>query len=993
MCYSRAVAQFSRLGLSCVAGVALLARLLGAQARPVAKLELHKPVVREPRPGHADTFTLDAPAGRFVHVVVHKHGVDVILFVTAPTGTRLPPVNSPNNGFGPEPISWITEQSGTYAVAVTRPPASTQRGRYEIEWQDLRPPTERDLRQIEAERLFSQALATDRSGTKETNREAAALYEKSRALWHSLEDPYQEALCLHRIARVYHNSGDGKKALEYDTEALPLYRAARDLAGEAQALNNIGNVHSNFGESQRALQYYRQALPIRRAAGDRAGEARTLDRMGSVYLDLGDNKAALEYHLQALSIFREVGDRAGEAGALNNIGYDYSYSGATHKALQYYGRALPIQRAVQDRAGEAQTLNNIGYIYSKSEHKQIALEYYGQALSIRELVGYRSDEAQTLNNLGMVYSALGQKEKALESFNQALMIFRAVGVRAGEAQVMDNLRIEYQASAPALAVLFGKQAINVLQSIRRDNRELEPEVRRTFEKSIESYYRGLASLLVNLSRFAEAEEVLNLLKDKEAADYIRRDSISDQLRPATLLDFEKRALRRYDEIMGQIVTMGDRKTVLLAKRRQGELTSDDIAELDKLETDLSAATILLNRFLAEQEKAFAPGSALSKQIGDFRRAASVQTSLQKLGPKTVAIYTLVAEDKYVAMLVTGGARKAYTTGIQQAALNQKLFAFRQALQDPHSNPLPLAQELYHILLPEHLRQDLDAIDAHNLLWSMDSTLRYVPVGALHDGRGFLVERFRNSLINPESLASLTEENSGKWQGIGFGVSEAHPPFSPLPAVPDELHRIFRLREVEPAPISGAIRLDTEFKKTTFTLDLASTLHPIVHIATHFDAEPGDAANSSLLLGDGTRLTLAEIAANENLFSDVDLVTLSACSTGFQIGTADGREIDSLGVVAQTVGAKSVVASLWNVSDEATAVLMQRFYQNWKEHPELGKSEALRVAQTQMATGALAPPASGISKDRGVTRDADAALKSEWKHPYYWAPFVLIGNAR
>jgi CHAT domain-containing protein len=253
-----------------------------------------------------------------------------------------------------------------------------------------------------------------------------------------------------------------------------------------------------------------------------------------------------------------------------------------------------------------------------------------------------------------------------------------------------------------------------------------------------------------------------------------------------------------------------------------------------------------------------------------------------------------------------------------------------------------------------------------------------------------VQRFRSSLINPESLPSLTEEPSGAWRGVGFGVSEAHPPFTPLPAVPDELHRIFRIQGTEPSPITGVIRLNGDFKKTTLEQDLSSTLNPIVHIATHFDAEPGDAANSSLLLGDGNRLTLAEMAANDSLFNGVDLVALSACNTGFQTGTADGREVDSLGIVAQTIGAKSVVASLWGVSDEATAVLMQRFYQNWKEHPESGKSEALRLAQWQMAAGILEPAVSLDERDRGVELIKST---SDWKHPFYWASFILIGNGR
>lgn len=98
---------------------------------------------------------------------------------------------------------------------------------------------------------------------------------------------------------------------------------------------------------------------------------------------------------------------------------------------------------------------------------------------------------------------------------------------------------------------------------------------------------------------------------------------------------------------------------------------------------------------------------------------------------------------------------------------------------------------------------------------------------------------------------------------------------------------------------------------------------VVHIATHFDSRPGVAANSQLLLGDGSQMSLAEIEAMPRLFSGVDLLTLSACSPAFTNRSEDGREVDSFGTVAQRLGARGVIASLWGVNDEATARLMEK----------------------------------------------------------------------
>jgi CHAT domain-containing protein len=169
---------------------------------------------------------------------------------------------------------------------------------------------------------------------------------------------------------------------------------------------------------------------------------------------------------------------------------------------------------------------------------------------------------------------------------------------------------------------------------------------------------------------------------------------------------------------------------------------------------------------------------------------------------------------------------------------------------------------------------------------------------------------------------------------------------------------------------------------------------VVHIATHFDSQPGVAANSHLLLGDGSEMSLAEIAAMTRPFRGVDLLTLSACSTAFTNRTEDGREVDSFGTIAQGLGASAVIASLWSVSDEATARLMETMYRFRQAKPELGKSEALRQAQEQMADGILKPEAAGVA-DRGVHVTAGGTAgniaATAWTHPYYWAAFILIGN--
>jgi CHAT domain-containing protein/tetratricopeptide (TPR) repeat protein len=997
-------------------------------ARELGKLQSQLAIGRELATGQTDQYTVTVKKMQFVRLVARQMGRHVAVSVLDPLGKTVAEAHRFNGTFGPEAASFIADVSGEYRVRVSN--ASGAAGRYRMESLELRAPTGDDRSRIEAEWVEFQAEHQPQAATREARLRSLELYQRARSIWRRLKDDYEEGISLYAIGRLYGFLDDNRKALEYYGQALPLFHAVGDQSGEAvilnriggiyyytlgeqqraldyygqalllaravdyrsieaAVLNNIGAVYGTLDEQQRALEYYGQALPLRRADGDRLGEATTLTNIGAIYFALGEQQKALDYHGQALPLYRAAGNRYGEATALNNIGHSYRALGERQKALDYYRQALSLRRAIGDRSGEAVTLNDIGVCYGGLGAWPKALEYFGQALPLSRAAGHRTGEGRTLDNIGVAYGALGAWPKALEYFGQALPLNRAGGDRLAEARTLNHTSWVFRSTRPELAILLAKQAVNLLQTIRRDNRELDESLRKTFEKSIESTYRYLAGLLVDSQRFGEAEEVLNLLKDKEAADFIRRDAVAEQLKAATLLPSERQALERYEQILTGIVSDGQAKSALVAKAANTALSAAESERDKQLGSRLSASNTVLLRFFDEQEKAFAPNSAAAKRVGELRESEGLQDTLQALGPDVVAIYTLVLPEKYTALLVTSGARKAYSTLIPEADLNRKIFDFRQQLQNPASNPLPLARELYQILFPEGLRQDLDAMGAKTIMWSIDSTIRYVPMAALHDGGQYLVSRFRNSLITPASLARLTEGSQTVWKGVGFGVSQAKSNFSALPSVPEELRRIFRQGESGDAPVPGLVRLDPDFTREAFEAAMRQPDKSVVHIATHFDSKPGVAANSHLLLGDGSQMSLAEIEATPRLFSGVDLLTLSACSTAFTNRSEDGREVDSFGTIAQRLGARGVIASLWSVNDEATARLMETMYRIRQSQPALGKSEALRRAQEQLASGILKPEA-GDAGDRGVRRPGGRAA-SEWTHPYYWAPFILIGN--
>jgi CHAT domain-containing protein len=177
-------------------------------------------------------------------------------------------------------------------------------------------------------------------------------------------------------------------------------------------------------------------------------------------------------------------------------------------------------------------------------------------------------------------------------------------------------------------------------------------------------------------------------------------------------------------------------------------------------------------------------------------------------------------------------------------------------------------------------------------------------------------------------------------------------------------------------------------------------YQLVHIASHFKFQPGNETDSFLLLGAqrDNKLTLAEIKRLS--FEGVDLLTLSACETALGGEKANGVEVESLGVLAQRQGAEAVMATLWPVADVSTPLLMRDFYQRRETERGLPKAEALRRAQLSLLTGTIKSPKDtdqlrivgreSKSKNK-VQGSSDVVTKGPYSHPYYWAPFILVGN--
>jgi CHAT domain-containing protein len=342
---------------------------------------------------------------------------------------------------------------------------------------------------------------------------------------------------------------------------------------------------------------------------------------------------------------------------------------------------------------------------------------------------------------------------------------------------------------------------------------------------------------------------------------------------------------------------------------------------------------------------------------DVEGLENYQDDLKELGAGAVMVHYVVLPQKVRIVLTTPDIQIGRSAAIDEAALNREVLRFREALGNPGSDPLPLARSLYRVLLAP-IAEDLRQAKAQTLMLSLDGVLRYLPMAALHDGERYAAERWRMSVMIEAARTRFSARGGDAVQFAGLGVTREIPGFDPLPAVKQELEAIVKA-------VPGELHFDNDFTAQTLRGALAKRAN-MLHLATHFVFTPGTETDSFLLLGDGGRLSLREIREAGFNFRGVDLLTLSACETAVGGGAdANGREVEGLGALVQQRGARAVMATLWPVADESTGLLMQRFYQ-LRVGSRLSKAQALQQAQLEL-------------------------LHGKYAHPFFWAPFILMGN--
>lgn len=839
-----------------------------------------------------------------------------------------------------------------------------------------------------ANTLNSLGLVCDDLGRK---KESLAYYNRALGIFRTIGDKREIANTLANVGRLNVSLGHHANALRLFNESLSVFRTLGQLRETAAILTNLSVVQESLGNYDQALARITDGLELQRKIGDKRGESYALVSIANVHYALGSFDKALATYSNALTMFQESGNRSLEGQTLNNIGKCYWMLGDSDRARENISRALEIAKALGDRNRQAYYLSNAALLQSQAGGAGDAERMYKEALAIARDIRNSHSEAQILDNLASLYISSGRRSEALDSLRAALTINRTLNEVPEEATTLANLMFAWKSfQQPSLAILYGKQAINRFQQIRTRIRTLERGLQASYLTSKERVYRELANLLIGQGRLPEAQQVLRMLKEEEYFQFIRR--AANQTPNATEVEFnpeEGEWEKRYQEISDRIAEIGRERGELRQKQTRSPVEEQ---RLNQLENDLEVANQRFQNFLDDLHTKFANSPSSNFRIAALRDTQAMQSDLRELGPGTIALFTVVADDKYDVILVTPDAQLAREYPIKVADLNKKIFEFRELLQQPDSDPQPLAQELYNIIVAP-IAEDLRQAKARTLMWSLDGALRYLPLNAMHDGSGYFVERYKNVVFTLASQSHLKDAPKRSWRGLGLGVSKARDNFPALAGVPLELSSIIRAPELQRLTkqasvgvVPGKVLMDDAFTLYAMRKELRRR-YPLVHIASHFVFKPGNENDSFLLLGNGQHLTLAEIKRAVTFFDGADLLTLSACDTATGGIGSDGKEMEGFAVMAQRQGAKSVMASLWPVSDNSTRILMQEFYRLRTGSSRVSKAEALRLAQMSLLSRKPVAVTHRSIKVQGPQTEVDA----RYGHPFFWAPFILIGN--
>lgn len=837
----------------------------------------------------------------------------------------------------------------------------------------------------------------DYPAARSAYQEALALLEKQGAEFDELRGAALGGLglVLQTMGQYHAATAPLQQALELDSR-----RYGDSHAIVALDLSNLGDAHRSLGEYDQALPLYQRSLSIRRKVLQSAHPdiANSLSKIGYVLEIMGRSDNALIAYQEALQI-REQSLPAGHshiALAHAAVADALRQLGRGDEAMPHYRRALAIaeQALPAGHPDIARILHFMGQLEYASGQTGEGIASLQRAVDIRS-AGLGPFHPLTAKSMGILGGYLARSDDAASRARgeQMLSSAFAIALPGGELSVIVETgsalqQLYLERGNPELAIFHGKQTVNTLQRIRQQSSGLDKDLQKSLLVKNEAIYKQLSDLLFSQGRLIEGQQVLAMLKEAEYFEFIQRNGTEDPRTTQSGFDGREQPWAdRYSLISKQLAALAQERDALVRKARLG-LTAEEQQRKDQLDADQTVARRAYEAFIVELRQEFSASTTGARSQAERDEALgaknldglrALQGTLRDLGHGAVMLHYLITDQRLWILLTTPNSQVKREAAVSEAQLNRQIATYRESIarRDPD---LKIAGRALYDLIIAPVADDLAQSGAQTLMVSLDGALRYLPLASLYDGERYLAQRYRLALFTEVSRDKLKDRPLDEWMLAGFGLTARQPGFNPLPSVRGEFEGITR-------DVPGTVRLDGDFTAAALKAGL-ETEPPVVHLASHFVFKPGNESDSFLLLGDGNRLSLKAIKDSYE-FRNVDLLTLSACETAVGGGRdADGREVEGFAVQAQKQGAKGVIATLWPVADQSTGQFMQLFY-GFRQQG-MTKAEAIQQAQRAFIEGRVSAALAEVS--RGPVRAGSSApAATSTDHPYYWAPFILMGN--
>jgi CHAT domain-containing protein len=720
------------------------------------------------------------------------------------------------------------------------------------------------------------------------------------------------------------------------------------------------------GSFDQALVAWKQAADLFKASGNAPAQVEALVLSAQASMGLGQSTQALQSLELALVLAQKRDDSLQETSVLGHLGRAYLKLGQLNEASEYLQQASALANKQSVSSLIATTNNDLGILLALKQQDQEALNAFEDSVVHSRNAKLPLLAATARTNAARALLRLGQPVNSRMALDVALDHLKDVPLSRDKSFGFIGIALAYQRLLPLLPQEHAPLVLRIAGTLQ--------EAATIAEQQGDS--RTLSYALGYLGHLYERE-----FRMDEALQLTRRALFTAQSVDAP------ESLYRWQWQLGRQLAATGQLDQAITSYRQATMTLQPIRiEVAQASSEggfsgqesvqplfFELADLLLQRASLTEEGTAAEGYLLAArdaieaykvaELRDYFKddcidaVRSKLTTFDRLSPDTAVIYPILFPSRLELLISLPSGLKRVSVPVTADRLTKEIRAFRRVVEKRTTREyLPHAQQLYDWLV-RPLEPDLAQTHITTLVFVPDSALRTIPLAALHDGSSFLIKKFALAMTPGLTLTDPRPLNRENLRFLTVGLTVSVQGFPPLPYVAEEVESIDQLYKSDQL-------LNNVFRTSKLEQELREGRYGVLHIATHGKFSTN--ANDSFLLTFDGKLTMQTLDQLVGLFrfrqEPLELLTLSACQTGI----GDDRAALGLAGVALKAGARSALATLWFINDEASAALISEFYRQLR-NPTFSKAIALQRAQLTLLDDRI------------------------YEHPAYWSPFLLLNN--